>query len=125
MSQTKEVLNHLINLGTITSIEAIKLYGATRLSAIIFELRKKHDIETEMIEVTTRYGRKTKVGRYIYFGLLDSDIQKRNISPKKQNLFLSVMKDVCKSPSARKKKQKHRPSPPSREVFPRNGPWPE
>lgn len=33
-NKTKEVLKHLKNKGSITSWEAIQLYGATRLSAI-------------------------------------------------------------------------------------------
>lgn len=40
LTQTNEVLEHLKTHGTITSIEAIMQYGATRLSAIIFDLRK-------------------------------------------------------------------------------------
>lgn len=35
-----KVKQHLIELGSITSWQAIELYGATRLSAIIFNLRK-------------------------------------------------------------------------------------
>ena len=37
----KQVLKHLIKYGSIDSWTAIELYGATRLSAIIFNLRKK------------------------------------------------------------------------------------
>jgi hypothetical protein len=36
----QKVKEHLINKGIISSWEAIKLYKATRLSAIIFNLRK-------------------------------------------------------------------------------------
>ena len=35
------ILNHLITKGSITSWEAIKEYGITRLSAVIFNLRKE------------------------------------------------------------------------------------
>lgn len=49
ISQEKEVLKHLQINRTITSMEAINLYGATRLSAIIFNLRKKgYNIKTNM-----------------------------------------------------------------------------
>lgn len=41
MTKTQKVLNHLRENGSITSWEAIQQYGATRLSAIIFNLRKK------------------------------------------------------------------------------------
>lgn len=68
MNQTKDVLNHLKDLKTITSLEAIKLYGATRLSAIIFELRKHHHIETNMIEVQNRYGKTSRIAEYCYIG---------------------------------------------------------
>lgn len=43
-SKTQLVLDHLLTHGTITSWTAIQEYRATRLSAIIFELRKQHDI---------------------------------------------------------------------------------
>ena len=36
-----QVTQHLVEYKTITSWEAIKLYGATRLSAIIFKLRDR------------------------------------------------------------------------------------
>ena len=40
MTQTKTVINHLTNNRKITSIEAIGLYGITRLAAVVFLLRK-------------------------------------------------------------------------------------
>ena len=43
-TKTAKVLEHLKKFKTITSWEAIQLYKATRLSAIIFNLRKKHVI---------------------------------------------------------------------------------
>jgi hypothetical protein len=39
-TKSQKVKEHLINKGIISSWEAIKLYKATRLSAIIFNLRK-------------------------------------------------------------------------------------
>ena len=39
-NQKEAVLYHLKQFQTITSLEAIKEYGATRLSGIIFQLRK-------------------------------------------------------------------------------------
>ena len=41
MTKTQKVLNHLRINGSITSWEAIQEYGVTRLSATIFNLRKK------------------------------------------------------------------------------------
>jgi len=57
-SKTKQVLNHLQKHGTITSWEAINLYRATRLSAIIFILKERGwSITTQMVfEEKTRYG---------------------------------------------------------------------
>lgn len=45
-NKTALVLNHLQKKKTITSWEAIELFGATRLSAIIYNLRKKHCINS-------------------------------------------------------------------------------
>jgi len=39
LSQTDSIKKHLRTMGTITSWEAIQTYGATRLSAIIYNLR--------------------------------------------------------------------------------------
>lgn len=39
-NKTIKVLEHLQKFGSITSLEAIDLYGATRLSAIIFQFAK-------------------------------------------------------------------------------------
>lgn len=59
------VLNHLMEYGSITSLEAIKKYGNTRLSGTIFNLRQKGwNIVTNMIYVKTRYGKKVKVAEY-------------------------------------------------------------
>ena len=67
MNKTKAVLIHLEEKGSITSWEAIKEYGATRLSAIIFNLRKKYkmNIETEKVEFTDRFGSKASYAKYI------------------------------------------------------------
>lgn len=40
-TKQQQVLNHLQNIGSITSWEAIMKYHATRLSGIIFVLRKR------------------------------------------------------------------------------------
>ena len=64
-TQTEDVLEHLEKHGSITSMEAINNYGATRLSDIIFRLRKRgYIISTERLTVKTRYGRSTSVGKY-------------------------------------------------------------
>ena len=64
-SQTEAVLQHLQTKGSITSMDAITKYGATRLSAIIFNLRKLgYKIETHMIHSTTRYGNACMYAEY-------------------------------------------------------------
>ena len=63
MNKHQKVLEHLKTHGSITSWEAIQLYRATRLSAIIFNLRKHYDIDTLMCE-----GEDSRYGKYIYKG---------------------------------------------------------
>jgi len=67
MNKTKAVLKHLEEFGSITSWEAIKEYGATRLSAIIYNLRHKYslDIVSEVVDFTDRYGNKSNFAKYV------------------------------------------------------------
>ena len=65
-TQEKEVLDYLRKIGSITSWEAIVEFGATRLSAIIYNLRKKgYNIETNDIIVKNRYGNATVIAKYV------------------------------------------------------------
>ena len=49
VTQRQQVLNHLQQHGSITSWEAIQKFHATRLSGIIFALRKQgHPIKSTM-----------------------------------------------------------------------------
>ena len=67
MNKTKAVQLHLIEKGSITSWEAIKEYGATRLSAIIFNLRYKYgmNIINERIDFVDRFGSKSSYVKYV------------------------------------------------------------
>lgn len=66
INKTEKVLNHLRTYGSITSLEAIDLYGATRLSAIIFNLRNRGmNIETIDLPFVDRFGSKSTYGKYI------------------------------------------------------------
>ena len=67
MNKTKAVLLHLEEKGHINSWEAIKEYGATRLSAIIYNLRHHYglDIVNETVEFVDRYGTKSHYDNYI------------------------------------------------------------
>ena len=65
-NKTKEVLKHLKKKGSITSWDAIKLYGATRLSAIIFNLRERgYIIDSLWMEEADRYGNISRYVKYV------------------------------------------------------------
>lgn len=64
-SQANDILSHLQKHGSITSIEAINTYGATRLAAIIYNLKKDgYHITTDIQHGTNRYGEKTHWAEY-------------------------------------------------------------
>lgn len=59
------VKKHLQEKQSITSWEAIELYGATRLSAIIFTLRKRgYEVDTIMITAKDRYNNTSNYAQY-------------------------------------------------------------
>lgn len=65
MNKTSAVLQWLKSNASISSMEAIENFGATRLSAIIFNLRKKgYNIETVTCEGVDRFGNKMQFARY-------------------------------------------------------------
>lgn len=68
MTKTKAVMLHLEEQGSITSWEAIKNYGATRLSAIIYQLRHRYNMEiiNEWIDFKDRFGNEARYVKYIY-----------------------------------------------------------
>jgi len=75
-SQSDAVLWHLKTYGSITSYEAIKEYGATRLSAIIFNHRKEgYNIDSMPLTKKTRFGRNTTIAKYIYIAPAQELIQ--------------------------------------------------
>lgn len=64
-SQITEIIKLLRKQGYITSYEAIEKFGATRLSGIIFILRKRgFGIETVMMQGKNRYGHSTNYAIY-------------------------------------------------------------
>jgi hypothetical protein len=66
VTKTAQVLEHLKSHGTITSWQAIQDYGATRLSAIIFNLRKDgYDIDTKTELTKDRNGNVCQYAKYI------------------------------------------------------------
>ena len=64
--KTQDVIKHLRVKGSITSLEAFELYDVTRLSSIIFNLRKKgYDIKTETQLGKNKYGNTMSYAKYI------------------------------------------------------------
>lgn len=69
MNKSQLVKEHLLEHGSITSWDAINLYGETRLSDVILKLRQKGwDIRTIMVEFTDRYGNTSKYANYVLKG---------------------------------------------------------
>lgn len=65
MNKSKMVLDWLKTHAGITSMEAFENFGATRLSAIIFNLKKSgYNIETVMVDGKDRFGNRTRYARY-------------------------------------------------------------
>lgn len=65
MTQKDAVLKYIDDFGSISNYEAFKDLGITRLSSVIHDLRKMgYEIETEIEEMTNRYGTKIQYGRY-------------------------------------------------------------
>jgi len=56
ISQENMILHHLIEIGPITPLEALKLYGVLRLGGRIYDLRNKGwGINTEIIHQSRRH----------------------------------------------------------------------
>ena len=71
-NKTQQVIKHLKKKKSITSWDAIKLYGATRLSAIIFNLRERGYIINDVwMEEVDRYGNTSRFVKYVYKGMAD------------------------------------------------------
>ena len=65
MTQKEEVLQHLIEKGSITDLEAYGNYAIRRLAAHICILRREgHKITTINTEAVNRFGKKTRFATY-------------------------------------------------------------
>lgn len=65
MSQKDTILRHLKTHTGITSMEAFELYGITRLSGRIFDLRQDgYNIVSMIRDVVNRFGEKCRVAEY-------------------------------------------------------------
>ena len=59
------ILNHLRFKGSITSLQAFREYGITRLSAVIFDLRQNgYNITSTNVGRLNRYGDKVYFAKY-------------------------------------------------------------
>ncbi|MBQ6631134.1 MAG: hypothetical protein IJH55_03250 [Romboutsia sp.] len=72
-THTDRIEQYFREHGSITSWEAIKEFGITRLSAVIYNLRyeRKLDIETRYETMKNRYGDKVTFARYVYKGVME------------------------------------------------------
>lgn len=64
-TQSQQILWYMRNRGMITSMDAIKEFGCTRLAARIADLRKEgYTIINTPITVVNRFGKKVQVAGY-------------------------------------------------------------
>ena len=63
-NKTQEILKYMQEGNTISSFEAFEMFGATRLSAVIFELRKKYNIKSIPATCIDRYGTRCDYVKY-------------------------------------------------------------
>lgn len=75
MNKTNAVLEYLKRTKNgITSLEAIEMFGATRLSAIVFNLKDRGYIFTDKTEeCVDRYGNTARYKRYFIIGTVYGD----------------------------------------------------
>lgn len=82
-TKTQQVLQHLRSGKSITSLQAIDLYGATRLSAIIFNLRDRgYDIRTIPV---TALDRNQNTVTFAVYRLVDKSIKQTEEQQQKEN----------------------------------------
>ena len=73
-SATKELIQYLRNHRGITSMEAFRLFSITRLSGIIYSLKKQgYVFRTITHTTTTKYGKHTQYAEYQLISGGDSD----------------------------------------------------
>lgn len=68
-TQAERVLEYIKRFGSITTLEAFRDLGVTRLSARIFELRNKGlNIDSTSVTSKNRYGEKCTYAKYFLKG---------------------------------------------------------
>lgn len=81
MNKTEAVMLHLLEYGQINTWEAIKYYGQTRLSDVIYRFRHKRglNIINERVYFTDRYGTKSHYDNYILEGDKNGDTNREEV----------------------------------------------
>ena len=65
MTQCERILQHMTDYGGISSLDAFRDLGCTRLGSRIHELRRRgYSIKSECIVEENRYGEKVRFKRY-------------------------------------------------------------
>ena len=65
MTQCEQILQDMQDNGGITSLDAIREFGCTRLSGRIYDLKKQgHDIKKQRVTGKNRYGKPVSYDRY-------------------------------------------------------------
>ena len=78
--QNARVLRHLKKFGSITSMQAFQLYGITRLSGRIFDLRKCGvKIKDCFCEDVNRYGKTVRFKKYFIYSFEVPLIHQRSL----------------------------------------------
>lgn len=72
INKTQLIKKHLIEKGSISTWEAINLYGETRLADVVYRLKKRGmDIATILIDCVDRYDNNGHYANYVYRGRID------------------------------------------------------
>ncbi len=69
MTQCEQVIRHMEDFGSISSLEAMQEYGILRLASRINDLKKAgYPIRREMVTRMNRYGEAVTIARYCIDG---------------------------------------------------------
>lgn len=69
IKQASQVLEYFGENGSITSQQAWEMFGITRLSSVIYRLRKLYDIETVPTNGVNRDGLSCRFATYVFKGV--------------------------------------------------------
>ena len=66
-TQVDRVIAYMKQFGSVSTLDAFKDLGVTRLSARIFEIRKRgYKVKAEPIQAKNRFGEKSHIKRYSF-----------------------------------------------------------